>query len=68
MTKRLTSGIVAAVVAIGMSVPAAGFAHSNKGHHYAKGHSISCPAKSKSGKKHGKQKGTKGKGKKCGHK
>ncbi len=65
MNKRLTSGIVAAVVALSMSVPAIGLA--NKG---GIPHSLSrsCPSHHH-GKKNGATKGKKkgaGKGKKCG--
>ncbi len=65
MNKRLTSGVVAAVVALSMSVPAVGLA--NKG-----GTPRHTPAKCSTKKHYGKHKGTRGqrkgstKGNKCG--
>lgn len=70
MNKRLTSGVVAAICAISMSVPAAGLA--SKGGTPAKSQA-SCPAHSMKGKRKGhtkaKSKGLKkgsSKGRKCG--
>jgi hypothetical protein len=65
MSKRLTSGIVAAVVATSMSVPAVGFA--NKGG-TPNSHAKSCTTHKHSGKHKGLSKKGKGgkKGKHCG--
>ena len=78
MSKRLTSGIVAAIVALGMSVPAVSFA--NKGgtpnshastHATGSSHSKACQhtpkGKAKRTRPHGTGKGKAGtKGKHCG--
>jgi hypothetical protein len=64
VNKRLTSGVVAAVVAIGMSVPAVGFA--NKG---GKPHSLTKPCfahKHGRSQHNGTSRHTNGRGKKCG--
>ena len=65
MSKRLTSGIVAAVVAIGMSVPAAGLA--NKGG-TPNSHAKSCSTHKHYGHHKGLSKKGRGgkKGKHCG--
>ena len=67
MTKRISAGVAAGVVALALSVPSIGFA--NKG---GVPHSTTaCPTHSHMGKHkgagHGKKKGA-GKGKKCGTK
>jgi hypothetical protein len=67
MSKRITSGVVAAIAAAALSVPAVGLA--NKG---GTPHSMKpCPTHKHSGKhkgkSHGKKKGA-SKGKKCGTK
>jgi hypothetical protein len=70
MKRRLTSGIVAAVCAISMSVPAVGLANAHGTPHKA---AASCPAHPNKGKHKGTTKGkSKGKrkgsskGRKCG--
>lgn len=66
MSKRLTSGIVAAIITVGLSVPAVGMA-SGKGHHYAYGKSRPCPTQSQSKTDKGQANGSdNGGGKKCG--
>ena len=63
MTKRISAGVAAGVVALALSVPSIGFA--NKG---GVPHSTTaCPTHSHKGAGHGKNKGA-GKGKKCGTK
>lgn len=67
MRTRLTAGIVAAVAAIGMSVPAVGLANKGGTPHSTK----ACPTHKHSGKHKGSTKGKKkgaAKGKKCGTK
>lgn len=66
MSKRITSGIVAGIVALGMSVPAVGLAHTNHGRH--KGSTMTCPASSTKHHSRGKHKRhtKKGRGKACG--
>lgn len=64
MSKRVTSGIVAAIVAIAMSVPAVGLANKGGTPHSTK----ACPTHRHSGKHKGSLKGKKkgsSKGKKC---
>jgi hypothetical protein len=67
MSKRIASGIAAAVVAMALSVPSVGFA--NKGG--VPNSTKSCPTHKHHGKHKGAGKGKKkgsGKGKKCGQK
>lgn len=65
MSKRITAGVTAAVAAVALSVPTAGFATKGGTPHSTK----PCPAHKHTGKHngagHGKKKGA-GKGKKCG--
>ena len=65
MSKRITSGIVAAIAEAALSVPAVGLANKGGTQHSTK----SCPTHKHSGKhkgsSHGKKKGA-SKGKKCG--
>jgi hypothetical protein len=65
MSKRITSGIVAAIAAAALSVPAVGLANKGGTPHSTK----PCPTHTHSGKhkgsSHGKKKGAT-KGKKCG--
>jgi hypothetical protein len=65
MRTRITSGIVAAIAAAALSIPAVGFADKGGTPHSTK----SCPTHKHSGKHKGASKGKKkgaSKGKKCG--
>jgi hypothetical protein len=65
MSKRFTSGLVAAIVAVSMSIPAIGLANKGGVPHSTK----ACPTHKHSGKHKGASKGHKKgatKGKKCG--
>jgi hypothetical protein len=65
MTKRITAGVAAGVVALALSVPSIGFANKGGVSHSTK----SCPTHKHSGKHNGAGKGKKTgatKGKKCG--
>ncbi len=63
MNRRITSGIVAAALALGMSVPAVGLA--NKGGHPHSTTSCKAHQHGKS-RHHGTSRHNNGKGKKCG--